>query len=124
MQIMTATYISIGLPARRPYGCMTCLARGPGLSVGQSKHGGLGTSRHSAAVAGDDEKDLSTTQPPSFTDARIHGPHGHAGRKKHPQAPPRQGAPALDHNHSSQAAGLDGRRSAVLVSNSAGFGAA
>ena len=74
--------------------------------------------------AAGDEKDLSTAQPPSFTDARIYGPHGHPGRKKHPQAPPRQGAPALDHNHSSQAAGLDGRRSAVLISDSAGFGAA
>jgi ribonuclease P protein component len=71
-----------------------------------------------------DEKDLSTAQPPSFTDAWIHGSHGHAGRKKHPQAPPRQGAPAPDHNYSPQAAGLDGRRPAVLISNTAGFSAA
>jgi ribonuclease P protein component len=75
-------------------------------------------------LAAGDEKDLSTAQPPSITDARIHGPHGHAGRKKHSQAPPRQGAPAPDHNHSSQAARLDRRRPAVLSSNSAGFGAA
>jgi ribonuclease P protein component len=74
--------------------------------------------------AAGDEKDLSTAQPPSFTDAWIHGSHGHARRKKHPQAPPRQGAPAPDHNHSSEAAGLDGRRPAVLVPNPAGFGAA
>lgn len=75
-------------------------------------------------LAAGDEKDLSTAQPPPFTDARIHGTHGHAGRKKHTQAPPRQGAPAPDHNHSSQAARLDRRRPAVLSSNSAGFGAA
>jgi ribonuclease P protein component len=75
-------------------------------------------------LAADDEKDLSTAQPPSFTDARIHGAHGHTGRKKHSQAPPRQGAPSPGHNHSSQAARLDGRRPAVLSSNSAGFGAA
>jgi ribonuclease P protein component len=74
-------------------------------------------------LAAGDEKDLSTAQPPSFTDARIHGAHGHAGRKKHTQAPPRQGAPAPDDNHSSEAARLDRRRSAVLISNSAGFGA-
>src|SRR6185437_5568624 len=71
-----------------------------------------------------DEKDLSTAQPPPFTDARIHGAHGHSGRKKHSQTPPRQGARAPDHNHSSQAARLDRRRPAVLTSNSAGFGAA
>ena len=75
-------------------------------------------------LAAGDEKDLSTAQPPPFTDARIHGSHGHAGRKKHSQAPPRQGAPPLGHNHSSQTARLDGRRPAVLSSNSAGFGAA
>ncbi len=75
-------------------------------------------------LAAGDEKDLSTAQPPSFTDARIYGPYGHAGRKKHSQASPRQGAPAPDYNHSSQAARLDGRRPAVLSSNSAGFGAA
>ena len=75
-------------------------------------------------LAADDEKDLSTAQPPPFTDARIHGAHGHAGRKKHSQTPPRQGARAPDHNHSSQAARLDGRRPAVLSSNSARFGAA
>jgi ribonuclease P protein component len=74
--------------------------------------------------AAGDEKDLSTAQPPSFTDARIHGPHGHARRKEHPQAPARQGTPAPDHNHSSEAARLDGRRRAVLISDSAGkFGA-
>jgi ribonuclease P protein component len=71
-----------------------------------------------------DEKDLSTAQPPSFTDARIHGPHGHAGREKHPEAPPRERASALDYNDSSQAAGLDGRRAAVLTSASAGLGTA
>ena len=75
-------------------------------------------------LAAGDEKDLSTAQPPPFTDARIHGSHGHAGRKKHSQAPPRKGAPPLGHNHSSQTARLDGRRPAVLSSNSAGFGAA
>ncbi len=75
-------------------------------------------------LAAGDEKDLSTAQPPSFTDARIHGPDGHAGREKHSQTPPRQGAPAPDHNHSSQTARLEGRRPAVLNSNSAGFGAA
>ena len=75
-------------------------------------------------LAAGDEKDLSTAQPPPFTDARIHGAHGHAGRKKHTQAPPRQRAPAPDHNHSSQAARLDQRRPAVLNSNSAVFGAA
>lgn len=74
-------------------------------------------------VAGD-EKDLSTAQPPPLTNARIHGAHGHAGRKKHPQAPPRQGAPAPGHNDSSQAARLDERRPAALSSNSAGFGRA
>lgn len=74
--------------------------------------------------AADDEKDLSATQPPPFADARIHGAHGHAGRKKHTAPPPRQGARAPDHNHSSQAARLDGRRPAVLSSNSAGFGKA
>jgi ribonuclease P protein component len=74
--------------------------------------------------AAGDEKDLSTAQPPPFTDARISGAHGHAGGKKHSQTPPRQGARALDHNHSSQAARLDRRRPAVLISNSAGFGAA
>jgi len=74
--------------------------------------------------AAGDEKDLSTAQPPSLKDARIHGPDGHAGRKKHSQAPSRQGAPAPDHNDSSQAAGLDGQRPAVLIPNSAGFGAA
>src|ERR1700694_3930259 len=75
-------------------------------------------------LAAGDEKDLSTAQPPPLTDARIHGAHGHAGRKKHSQAPPRQGAPAPDPNHSSEAAGREGRRSAVLISNSAGFAAA
>lgn len=75
-------------------------------------------------LAAGDEKDLSTAQPPPFTDARIHGAHGHAGRKKHTQAPPRQGPPAPHHNHSSQAARLDQRRPAVVSSNSAGFGAA
>ncbi len=74
--------------------------------------------------AAGDEKDLSTAQPPSFTDAWIHGPHGHTGRKKHPQAPPCERAPALDYNDSSQAARLDGRRAAVLTSASAGFGMA
>jgi ribonuclease P protein component len=74
--------------------------------------------------AAGDEKNLSTAQPPSFTDARIPGPHGHTGRKKHPQAPPGQGASALDYNDPSQAAGIDGRRSAVLTPDSAEFGAA
>jgi ribonuclease P protein component len=75
-------------------------------------------------LAAGDEKDLSTAQPPPFTDARIHGAYGHAGRKKHSQTPPRQGACAPGHNHSSEAARLDGQRPAVLSSNSAGFGAA
>lgn len=61
-------------------------------------------------LAAGDEKDLSTAQPPPLTDARIHGAHGHAGREKYTQAPPRQGAPAPDHNDSAQAAWLDGRR--------------
>lgn len=74
--------------------------------------------------AAGDEKDLSTAQPPPFTDARIHGAHGHAGRKKHTEAPPRQGASAPDHNHPSQAARLDRRRPAVLSANSAEFGKA
>jgi ribonuclease P protein component len=75
-------------------------------------------------LAAGDEKDLSTAQPPPFTDAWIHGAHGHAGRKKHSQTPPRQGPCAPDHNHSSEAARLEGRRPAVLISDSAGFGAA
>jgi ribonuclease P protein component len=70
-------------------------------------------------LAANDEKDLSTAQPPPLTDARIHGSHGHAGRKKYTQAPPRQGAPAPDHNDSSQAARVDRRRPATL-----GFGRA
>jgi ribonuclease P protein component len=75
-------------------------------------------------LAAGDEKDLSTTQPASFTNARIHGADGHARRKKHTQTTPRQRAPTPDHNHSSQAARLDQRRTAVLSSNSAGFGRA
>src|SRR5512146_821034 len=74
--------------------------------------------------AAGDEKDLSTAQPPPFTHARVHGAHGHTGRKKHSPPPPRQGARALDHNHSTQTARLDGQRPAVLSSSSAGFGAA
>ena len=70
-------------------------------------------------LAAGDEKDLSTAQPPPLTDARIHGAHGHAGRKKYTQAPPRQGAPAPDDNDSSQAARVDRRRPASL-----GFGRA
>jgi ribonuclease P protein component len=70
-------------------------------------------------LAAGDEKDLSTAQPPPLTDARVHGPHGHAGRKKYTQAPPRQGAPAPGHNDSSQAARVDRRRPATL-----GFGRA
>jgi ribonuclease P protein component len=72
--------------------------------------------------AAGDEKDLSTAQPPPFTDARISGAHGHAGGKKHSQTPPRQGARAPDHHDSSQTARLDRRRHAVVNSSSAGFG--
>jgi ribonuclease P protein component len=75
-------------------------------------------------LAAGDEKDLSTAQPPPFTDARISGAHGHAGGKKHSQTPSRQGARAPDHHDSSQAARLDRRRLAVVNSNSAGFGRA
>ena len=70
-------------------------------------------------LAAGDEKDLSTAQPPPLTDARIHGAHGHAGRKKYTQAPPRQGTSAPDHSDSSQAARVDRRRPATL-----GFGRA
>jgi ribonuclease P protein component len=74
-------------------------------------------------LAAGDEKDLSTAQPPPSTDARIHGPHGHAGRKKHHKTPPRQGARASHHSDTPQAARLDGRRPAVLSSGYAGLGA-
>jgi ribonuclease P protein component len=57
-------------------------------------------------LAASDEKDLSTTQPPSQADARISGTHGDTGRKKHNQAPAGQGAPAAGRGDSSQAAGL------------------
>ena len=70
-------------------------------------------------LAAGDEKDLSTAQPPPLTDARIHGAHGHAGRKKYTQAPPRQGTSAPDHNDSSQTARVDRQRPATL-----GFGRA
>src|SRR5215469_9525063 len=74
--------------------------------------------------AAGDEKDLSTAQPPPFTDAWISGAHGYPGGKKHSQTPPRQGTGASDHRYSSQAARLDRRRLAVLNSSSAGFGRA
>jgi len=74
--------------------------------------------------AAGDEKDLSTAQPPPFTDARISRAHGHAGGKKYSQTPPRQGARASDHHDSSQTARLDRRRIAVVNSSSAGFGRA
>lgn len=65
-------------------------------------------------LAASDEKDLSTTQPPSQADARIHGPHGDTGRKKHNQAPSRQGAPTVGRGDSSQAAGLSASARAGL----------
>jgi ribonuclease P protein component len=57
-------------------------------------------------LAAGDEKDLSTTQPPSQTDARIHGTYGDTRRKKRDQAPTRQGASPASRGDSSQAAGL------------------
>ena len=74
--------------------------------------------------AADDEKDLSTAQPPPFTDARISRAHGHAGGEKYSQTPPRKGACASDHHDSSQTARLDRRRLAVVTSSTAGFGRA
>jgi len=68
-------------------------------------------------LAAGDEKDLSTTQPPSQADARIHGPHGDTGRKKHNQAPSRQGASAAGRGDSSQAAGLSAAARAGLGKN-------
>jgi ribonuclease P protein component len=40
-------------------------------------------------LAATDEKDLSTPQSPTFTDARIPRPHGHARRTQHLEAPAR-----------------------------------
>jgi ribonuclease P protein component len=65
-------------------------------------------------LAAGDEKDLSTAQPPSQTDARIPGAHGHAGGQKRTQAPARQGAPPAGDRDSPQAAGLDARTRAGL----------
>lgn len=60
-------------------------------------------------LAAGNEKDLSTTQPPPQTDARIPGAHGHAGRKKRTQTPARQGTPPAGDHDSPQAAGLGAR---------------
>jgi ribonuclease P protein component len=68
-------------------------------------------------LAASDEKDLSTTQPPSQADARVYGTHGDTGRKKHNQTPPGQGTQAAGRGDSSQAAGLGTSARAGLGKN-------
>ena len=57
-------------------------------------------------LAPSNEKDLSTSQPPSQTNTWIPGTDGHAGRSQDTQAPPRKGPHAPGNLDPAQAAGL------------------
>lgn len=57
-----------------------------------------------------DEKDLSTSQSPTQTDARIPRPNGDAGRAQCAPAPAHQGAGPADDLDSAEAARLEGGR--------------
>jgi ribonuclease P protein component len=70
------------------------------------------------------EKNLSAAQPPPIANSWIQSTYGHAGRKKHTEAPSRQGPPASDNRDSSEAARLTRRRPAVVTFVSSRFGKA
>jgi len=57
-------------------------------------------------LRGTNEADVSTKQPPTQTDTRLPGTHGHAHRTAGAQAPSRQGAQAPDGQRSTQTTAL------------------